>query len=328
MKNETLQDINQNITSLPALEERRFRLVERIRETREQIRNLKAIYDAKGSGIEVMQRRNLSMAIRKVTGQYGKNLDRETTEMHAAKLNHEKEWEHLKDLEEENEELTQRIINLKKRRAFLQDEISRREKTILTNSNHDLFDNYKQLNAESSAVAAQLVETDEALKTARKVMGSAKASLEELENAEQWTTSEMWGGSGLVSRTNKLSKIDRAQSTFNRLSTQITDLERELSDVHLTETAILTTISSANHMVEFWFDNILSSQNIASVLRSNQVQVRVLITQTTVLIEQLERNEEDLTARMSILDQEKADLIATCMSCQSEDGEAAACSIG
>jgi len=328
MRNETLKDINQNITSLPALEERRLRLVERIRETREQIKRLKAIYDAKGSGIEVMQRRNLSMAIRKVTGQYGKNLDRETTEKHAAKLKYEKEREHLKDLEEENEELTQRIINLKKSKALLQNEISRREKAISTNANHDLFKKYRLMQEEDSEIAKQLVETDEALKAARKVMGSAKASLEELENAEQWTTSEMWGGSGLVSRTNKLSKIDRAQSTFNRLSTQITDLERELSDVNLAETTILSTISSANHMVEFWFDNILSSQNIASVLRSNQVQVRVLITQTTVLIEQLERNEEDLTARMSILDQEKADLIATCMSCQSEDGEAAACSIG
>jgi len=327
MRNKTLHDINQNITSLQALEERRLRLVERIRESREQIKSLKAIYDTKGSGIEVMQRHNLVMAFRKVTGQYSRSLNRETTEMRVAKLNYEKEREHLKDLEVENEELTHRIISLKKSKALLQNEISRREKVISTNANHDLFKKYRLMQEEDSEIAKQLVETDEALKAARKVMGSAKASLEELENAEQWTTSEMWGGSGLVSRTNKLSKIDRAQSTFNRLSTQITDLERELSDVNLAETTILSTISSANHMVEFWFDNILSSQNIASVLRSNQVQIRVLITQTIVLIEQLERNEEELTARMSVLDQEKAELVATCLSCQSEDGEGAACSI-
>ena len=328
MRNETIQDINQNVTSLPALEERRLRLLDRIKVAREQIKSLKAIYDARGSGIEVMQRHNLSMAIKKVTGQYSRNLNRETTEMHAAKLNYEKEREHLKDLEEENKELTQRITDLKKRKALLQAEITRREEAISTNSNHELNERYIEIQAISSEIAKQLVETDEALKAARKVLGSGKASLEELENAEQWTSSEIWGGSGLVSRTTKLSKIDHAQSTFNRLSTQIKDLERELSDVNLTETAILTTISSANHMVEFWFDNILSSQNIASVLRSNQVQIRVLITQTTVLIEQLEKNEEDLKARMSVLDQEKADLVATCLSCQSEDGEGAACVIG
>jgi len=327
MRNETLQDINQSINSLPALEERRLRLLERINGSRVQIKNFKAIFDTKASNVEKFERNNLSGAIQRITGQYNRNLNKETTDMHAARLNYEKEREHLKDLEEENDDLLERITSLKQKRITLQDEIQRREKEISTNSNHDLFKNYKKIMAESAVASRQLVENDEALKAAQKVLGSAKASLEELENAEQWTTSEMWGGAGLVSRTTKLSKIDHAQSTFNRLSTQMIDLERELADVNLVEKTILSTISAANHMVEFWFDNILSSQDVAAVLRSNQTQLRVLITQIKLLVEKLDKNEEEQTSRVAMLEQEKEDLIVTCHSCQSEDGEEAVCKI-
>lgn len=327
MRNETLREINQNITSLAPLEERRQRLLERIKASGEQVKSLKAIYETKERGVEDFQRHSFSAKLQKLTGHYSKKLDKATTEMLSAKFDYEKEREHLRDLNEENEDLLLRISNLKQQQAVMQDEINRREKEIASNRNHDLNDTYKKIQAESTAAARQLVENDEALKAARKVLGSAKASLEELENAEQWVTSDIWGGSGLVGRTTKLSKIDHAQSTFNRLSTQIVDLERELGDVNLAEKALLSTISSANHMVESWFDNILSSQDVTVVLRRNQVQLRVLVTQIKALIETLEKNEEDLAGRLHTLEQEKADLIVTCHSCQSEDGEAAACSI-
>jgi len=325
MRNETLQDINQSINSLPALEQRRMRLLERIGESREQVRSLKAIYDEKTAHVDKMQQGGLASAAQKLLRRSGKKLEQGNVEILAAKLEYEKEREHLKDLEEENEDLLRRITNLQQRKAVLQDEIIRREKEISANKNHDLFETYKKMQAESSVAATQLVENDEALKAAQKVAGSASASQEELENAEHWTTSDMWGGSGLVSRTTKLSKIDHAQSTFNRLSTQMKDLERELADVHLAEKTILSTISTANHMVEFWFDNILSGNDVAAVLRSNKAQLRVLSAQVKALIETLERNEEELRTRLARLEQEKANLIVTCHSCQNDDGEGTVC---
>jgi len=327
MRNETLQDINQSINSLPALEQRRMRLLERIGASREHLRDLKANYEASAGAVEKSQRRGLPMTFQKIIGNHGKKLDNEMMEVLTAKSNYEKEREHIKDLEEENEDLLRRITNLNQRKMVLQDEINRREENISTNSNHDLYDSYQKIIKESSAAATQLVENEEALKAAQKVLGSATASLIELENAESWTTSDMWGGSGLVSRTTKLSKIDHAQSTFNRLSSQMQELERELADVHLAETTILATISTANHMVESWFDNILSGQDAAALLMRNKVQIRVLITQVTALVERLEKNEEELKIRFTSLELQKADLLVTCQSCQSEDGENAVCGI-
>ncbi|MEI8201205.1 MAG: hypothetical protein WCG21_14185 [Eubacteriales bacterium] len=327
MRNETLQDINQSINSLPALEQRRMRLLERIGESREEVRSRKATYEEKVTLVNKMQQGGLASAAQKLLGRSGRKLEQGNIEILAARLHYDKEREHLRDLEEENEDLLRRITNLQQRKAVLQDEIIRRENEISVNRNHDLFETYKKIQAESSAAATQLVENDEALKAAQKVAGSARASQEELENAEHWTTSDMWGGSGLVSRTTKLSKIDHAQSTFNRLSTQMKDLERELADVHLAEKTILSTISTANHMVEFWFDNILSGNDVAAVLRSNQAQLRVLSAQVKVLIETLERNEEELRTRLARLEQEKANLIVTCHSCQNDDGEGKVCGL-
>ena len=327
MRNETLQDINQSINSLPALEQRRMRLLERIGESREQVRSLKSTHKEKIQNVDKIQQSALAAAAQKLLGRSGRKFDQGMVELLAAKLDFEKEHEHLKDLEEESKDLLRRITNLKQRKEVLQDEINRREQEISANKNHDLFDTYKKIQAESSAAATQLVNNDEALKAAQKVAGSASASQAELENAEHWTTSDMWGGSGLVSRTTKLSKIDHAQSTFNRLSTQMKDLERELADVHLAEITILSTISTANHMVEFWFDNILSGNDVAAVLRSNQAQLRVLSAQIKALIETLEKNEEELKTRLAQLEQEKANLIVTCHSCQNDDGEGTVCGL-
>lgn len=327
MRNETLQDINQSINSLPALEQRRMRLLERIGESREQVRSLQLVLEEKRKNVDKIQQGALAAAAQKLLGRSGRKIDQGLVLVLAAKLDFEKEREHLKDLEEENEDLLRRITNLKQRKEVLQDEINRREKDISDNRDHDLFETYKKIQAESTAAATQLVENDEALKSAQKVVGSARASQEELEKAEHWTTSDMWGGSGLVSRTTKLSKIDHAQSTFNRLSTQMKDLERELADVHLAEKTILTTISTANHMVEFWFDNILSGNDVAAVLRSNQAQLRVLSAQIKVLIGTLEKNEEELKTRLARLEQEKSNLIVTCQSCQNDDGEGTVCGL-
>ena len=80
-------------------------------------------------------------------------------------------------------------------------------------------------------------------------------------------------------------------------------------------------------MVEFWFDNILSGNDVAAVLRSNQAQLRVLSAQIKALIETLEKNEEELKTRLAQLEQEKANLIVTCHSCQNDDGEGTVCGL-
>lgn len=327
MRNDTLLGINQSINTLPALELRKTRLQDRIVVSRTNLASLKEIYVAKGMSVDKTKSRSLSSTLSKVIGRSGINQNKAMTDMLAAKLNYEKELEHVKDLEEENEDLTQRITNLKKRKTILDEEITRREKDIASDKNHDLHEIYMRIQAENSNASSQLVENDEALKAARKVLASDKASQIELENAQSWTSSDMWGGSGLVSRTTNLSKIDHAQSTFNRLSTQMNDLERELGDVHLTKATILTTISTANHMVESWFDNILSVQDVAAVLRDNLVQLRVLATQVTGLIETLEKNEEEIRTRITLLEKEKEDLLVTCASCENDAGEGTVCGI-
>ena len=327
MRNETLQDINQSTNSLPALEERRFRLLERIGAARENSNALKLIHEKRMGRVTAVKDSRVSSVFNKIFGRSKSRQNKDMLEMLAAKYNYEKEREHLQDLEEENEDLLRRIINLQQRKKVMQEEISRREKEISDNANHDLFETYKRMIKESSTASEQLVETQEAIKAARKVLESAKESEIELENAENWTTSDMWGGSGIVSRTTTLGKIDHAQTIFNRLSTQLEELERELGDVHLAETTILSTITMANHMVEFWFDNILSGKDVATILRGNRAQIRVLATQIHSLIALLEKNEEELTRSLELLEQGKADLIVTCRSCQSEDGEEAACEV-
>ena len=307
------------------MEERKVRLLDRIRISKEQNKGLKSQYDAKARVVLKHDDESISSAFRKFISRYNGKIDKETEAMLSAKQEYERERVHLKDLEEQNRELDVRIQCLLQNKTAFEEELERREKDISDNENHDLFEAYFQIRKESTVASSQLAENEEALIVAKRVLATSKASLEELEKAEDWVTADMWGGSGLVGRTTKFSKMDHAQATFNRLSSQLRDLERELADVNLKKSIVLTTISSTEKMVDFWFDNILTGRDITTLLRSNQAQIRALISQVTLLIEVLEKNDTEKDEQLAIFEREKESLIVTCLSCQSEDGENLAC---
>ena len=327
MKNETLQGINEFLGGLPVLEQRKERLLERLVESKAQLVLLKAKYDTKAGAVLKHDEEGLSAAFRKFASKYNGRMDKETQEMLAAKQEYDKERVHLNDLEVQKQELDVRIKCLIQNKSAFELELERREVDIGSHENHDLYEAYIKIKMETTKAASQLVENEEALIVAGRVLSTASASLKELERAEGWVTSDMWGGSGLVGRTTKFNKMDTAQATFNRLSSQLKDLERELADVQLEKSVVLTTISSTERMVAFWFDNILAGRDITSLLRSNQAQIRALIHQITELIEVLTKNENEIQAQLNLLEQEKDALIITCRSCQSEDGEDTSCAL-
>ena len=327
MKNDTLQGMSEVLGGLPVLEQRKVRLLERIKMSKEQLKTLKEKYDTKASKVLKNEGEGVASAFRSFIRRYNGKIDKNIQDMLSAKQEFEKEKVHLKDLDAQSRELDVRIGCLMENKASFEEELARREKDIAGNENHDLYDAYVRIEKESTVAARQLIENEEALIVAKRVMLTANASLEELEKAEEWVSSDMWGGSGLVSRTTKFSKLDHAQATFNRLASQLKDLEREVGDVHLDKNIFLTTITSTERMVEFWFDNILAGRDVTTLLRSNQAQIKALIHQVGLLIDVLNNNDLEKKEQLTLLEKEKGALIATCQSCQTEDGDQASCSI-
>jgi hypothetical protein len=327
MKNDTLQGMSEVLGGLPVLEQRKVRLIERIKTSKEQLKILKDTYDSKASKVLKNEGEGLASAFRSFIRKYNGKIDKNIQDMLTAKQDFEKEKVHLKDLDAQNRELDVRIGCLMQNKESFEEELVRREKDIAGNQNHDLYDAYVRIQKESTEAARQLVENEEALIVARRVMATANTSLEELEKAEDWVSSDMWGGSGLVGRTTKFSKMDHAQSTFNRLASQLRDLEREVGDVNLDKSIFITTITSTERMVEFWFDNILAGRDITSLLRSNQAQIKALIHQVGLLIDVLTKNDLEKKEQLDLLEKEKSALITTCQSCQTEDGDLASCSL-
>jgi len=298
-----------------ALEQEKVLLQTGMDESRRRIMQLKLRYEADVNELEKLNKESLSTTFRRLTGRYKGRMNREVVELLAAKLEYERERGHMRELAAEISELDSRIAAIQKKQAVLEEDI-RREAEAQTKDNTDACEgddacfSLQKVKEETTSSMARLIQNEMALRLARKAFGSSAASLEELEKAEQWTSSKPWGPPGLVSRTMKLSKIDYAQATFSRLSTQMKDLDGVLTDIQLPENALVASISSASHMVEYWFDNILSGENAESLLKASQENMKGLIGQIGGLISVLEANEKEISAHISRLEDQKAVMLA------------------
>lgn len=307
-----LDDIFQRLNSIPVLEQKMIRLESRMQDCQSRVEILEQRLQVLTGEREKLEKESFSKLFQRLIGLHHGKLTKKDEQLLAAKLELEKEKEHLQDLRDEKTELSQRISLLSTQKAALEEQMQKREKEILAGAESELFEAYCQVVHTSKTTGRQLIETEEALEAARKVKDVALEALAEVKDLEQWADADIWGGSSLLIPSRALKKIDQAQGVFNRLTTQIKDFERELSEVNLAEPAIFSRISSASHMVEFWFDNVFSQNNLKVILGNGQGQLRALVAQMDEIITKLSEMSSNHTDSLESLQKEKATLLLSC----------------
>lgn len=309
MENQKLIDMRNSLTMLPVLQQRLQKLEERIVEAEKDMQSILQKYNAEAVDVDQMKKDSLSNTLLKLLKRYEGKLDKEKQEMVAAKIEYDKASVRVLDLQSERYQLSSRIQDLLENKQAYEAELTQREEIVKSSITSKAFLIYRKLQEEREKLSKQLVEIDEAKAVAYIVLGTAQSALEHLQSAEGWATYDIWARGGVISHMAKYNHIDNAQADFNRLSYQIKDLEKELSDIKIFETTYNMGIDSTTRMFDFWFDNIFTDLNVRDKIRNDKEDVSKLIQRIKSIITKIEENKIETLGKLTTVEDKRKELL-------------------
>lgn len=309
MEKQKLIDMRNSLTILPVLQQRLQKLEQRIADAEKDMQTILRHYNAEVVDVEQMKKDSLSNTLLKLIKRYEGKLDKETQEMIAAKMEYDKASDRVSDLQSELYQLNLRIKSLLDNKQTYEDELKQREDIVKSSITSKAYLIYRKLQEEREKLGKQLVEIDEAKAVAHLVLGTAQSALDHLRSAEGWATYDIWARGGVISHMAKYNHIDNAQADFNRLSYQVKDLKKELSDIMIYETAYNVGIDSTTRMFDFWFDNIFTDLNVRDKIRADKEEVSKLILKIKSIITKLEEVKIEALGKLDTIESNKKELL-------------------
>lgn len=309
MTNEMLNEIKNNIMALQALEERERKLQSNIYEAKREVEQLLAQYEDESFDVEQLKKESFSTTLLKIFDKYDDKLEKETLQMVNAKIKYDKAHSHLEDLSKELEELQSRINTLRIDKRTYEAELRHREEIIRSQMNTEVYRQYESYEESIKKLQHQLTEMDEAITAARRVKNTATSAIGQLESAEGWATYDVWFKGGIISHMAKYSHIDEAEASFNRLSSQLKSLQRELSDIDMPDIPYVSGIDTTTRAIDFWFDNIFTDLNVRGQIRNNLDEVRKLGNKIDRIIAKIGENKAKVQGIIKDIEEKKKDLM-------------------
>ncbi|MHB8065361.1 MAG: hypothetical protein ACYDG2_22575 [Ruminiclostridium sp.] len=309
MENSILIEIENRLAALPVLEQRRNNLQGRINEAENDVRSLLQKFESETLDVEQIQKESFSNTLLKLIGKYEGKVNKETQEMLTAKMEYDKATERVKVLNLEQSELGNKLSELYKEKNTFEYELKNREEIIKSNVTAQTYKTYMELQKEQELLIRQLVETEEALKAANRVINTSNSAMQHLESAESWATYDAWTRGGIFSHMAKYDHIDEAQSDFSRLNSQVKDFEKELLDVNIQGTYESLGIDSTTRAIDFWFDNIFTDLSVRDKIRDDMKNLRNLCDRINRALNKLESNRVEVKKKLGETEVRKNDLI-------------------
>lgn len=309
MDSSRLKEIRTKLNTLPILHERLTRLNQQIKQAEDTVTKLKSKFEDEMQDMEQLLKESFFVSLLHFVGKYEGKLTKETQEQLLAKIEYDKASDRVDQLNIEQDELSNRIKLLNIESEQFKEELNLRREEIVKNVTGILFARYNEIDAQLKECTRQLVENDEALRAAQRVISTAKSAIGSLESAEGWATYDVWSRGGLISHIAKYNRIDEAQSSLSRLDSQLNDLHRELSDVNMCDYVNYTSIDSTTKAIDFWFDNIFTDLNVRTTIRDNKEELISLCDRINSISTKLESNKTGVYNKITQLEKNKEDLL-------------------
>jgi chromosome segregation ATPase len=304
-----LAEIRENLYRLPAMQDRMRKLMSRLADAEQERNSLLVQYESETLDVQKLQEESLSATLLRLFGKYEGKLDKETQEMIQAKVKYDKAVERVKELQKERDDLSRRISALLDEKLLYDAELARREQEIKSNSSGEKSIRYQQLEEEQKSLYKQLVEIDEAISAANKAYMTALRVIKHLKSADNWATYDVWFKGGIISHAAKYSHIDDAEAEYNRLSSNLKDLQRELKDINMRFSPGFDGIDSTTRAIDFWFDNIFTDLNVRNRIRGDMEHASALAGMIQRVINRLESSKSAVNRQIESVEQKKKDLL-------------------
>lgn len=308
MGNSKLRQIRDSLYMLPVLREKHEKINLSIRETERNVEQLLKKYEQERVDVEQLKNNSLSAVLLKLIGKYEDRLEKEKREVLAAKVEYDKAVAMVKELSYEREEIEKRISALEQDKRMYEAEIDRREKEILSADNEKSRE-YKRLVEEQDTIGRQLAEMDEAIRAANRTDDTIRNAISHLDSADGWATFDVWTRGGIFSHMAKYDHIDKAESCYNRLSSQLQELRKELSDIQIFNVPELDVIDSATRTIDIWLDNIFTDLAVRDRIRSNMEKMRNLSRKIAKIVSHINDNKSEMNKRYEEIENRKNELL-------------------
>lgn len=309
MNNKELLELKNKLAVLPVLNERLRKLEEEIREADREVKQLLQKYEKESLDVEQIQNNSLSTMLLKLIGKYEDRVVKESSEMFHAKTEYDEAVNRLKELKLKREEMWWRLSDLNRDKRAYEAELQKREEQIKSGLADTISEEYRKLEEEQDGMRRQLAETEEALRAASRAYSTARSALKQLDSAESWATYDVWFGKGIISHIAKYNHIDGAEEQFNRLRSQIRDLQKELEDINIAAGSIPSNIDSTTRIIDFWFDNIFTDIAVRSQIRNNRDQIRSLCGKIDRIMDKLKSIKSNINKQIEEVEKKKNALI-------------------
>lgn len=309
MNSNKLKEMKQELSALPILEERIKKLQSMVTVAEGNVNVLLSGYEKESMDVERLKKDSFSTTLLKFSGKYDNKMDKETREMLDAKIEYDKAIHLIKELNSQCEEIGRRIAGLKVVKRIYEAEIKSRKQVLLSEMENEITKKYKELEKESEQLHRQIVEIDESIKVANRVNSTASSALKHLERAEGLANYDVWFKGGALIHMAKYEHIDDAEEDFNRLSSQLKELKKELLDIDMIDLSSVTSIDSITRTFDYWFDNIFTDINVLEQIRSNKVEIARLIKKIDEIITKVLKKKEDCKINIKNIENKISELL-------------------
>lgn len=308
MDSKSLFEMRNRLNMLPVMKERSAKLHARIMDAEKEVKSLLVKYEAESIDVEQMKAEKLSVYILKLIGRYEGKLNKETEEMLSAKMEYDKACEKVRELRTQCKEADEKLYALIQEQREYEAEVNIREEKLRNGLSGEVSIKYRELDETQKVLLRQLVETKEALQAANRAISTADTAMDHLGSAENWATYDVWFKGGIISHMAKYEHIDDAEEAFHRLSSQMDELKRELSDIDISGVSGFSGIDSTTRAIDFWFDNIFTDLNVRSRIRDDSEQLRAVRSQISGIISKLESNIATINRKLQDIELKKNEL--------------------
>jgi len=256
--------------------------------------------------VEKLEKLTFSSVLAALRGNKEDEIDREKREAYAALLR-------LQEAKRQRDEVRYEI-RLRQERMKASETCERQYEALLLEkaeavrkTDPVLAEKLAELEQRELGLASRKKELEEAVAAGRQTLDHIQAALDDLDNAEGWSTWDIMGG-GLIFDVMKYSSMDEAQKKIEWIQSDLRRYQAELADVAQTAAFDLQP-DDFLQFADFFWDNIFTDFAVRDHIYHSQSQMQTLKEQVSRIQTGLERELDETDRGLKALQEEKNELI-------------------
>ncbi len=254
--------------------------------------DLKAELEKENADLIKLEKNSFSSVIYSVLGTLDKHIEKEKVEALAAKLKYDQALKDVKEVSDRIDTLTAEhdaYFGCQQKYDAL---FAMKRLTLIEQNSHKgelILEHEKNINAAKISIK----EIGEAIKAGEDAQEALRASLNELDSAEDYSTWDLIGG-GMISGIMKHERIDEAADLMVLAQRRLERFKEEMGDVRLS-----IDISDSLSLVDIFFDNIFSDFMVHSRINDAQDSVSEALDKLTTAIFKLKNMQSEQERKLS-----------------------------